>query len=149
MLQMKMVIRMKVAQSLYHKGLEVDVKVWFAALIGVFMPVYPIMAVAGFLIFADLATGMLAARKNKEPISSAAMRRTVSKILVYQLVIMSGFLVEMYMLGGMLPISKIAASIIGLTELLSILENAEKAYGAPIFKKLLTLLGSENDKKLK
>lgn len=113
------------------------------------MPVYPIMAVAGFLIFADLATGMLAARKNKEPISSAAMRRTVSKILVYQLVIMSGFLVEMYMLGGMLPISKIAASIIGLTELLSILENAEKAYGAPIFKKLLTLLGSENDKKLK
>lgn len=123
------------------------IKVLAAAFIGIFAPVHAIMLVTGFLIFADLVTGIMAARKRGEKISSAAMRRTISKILVYQLVIMSGFLAETYMLNGLIPISKIAASIIGITELLSILENAEKVYGQPIFKKIIKILGSENDKK--
>jgi phage-related holin len=140
---------MRLEQLASHKpiGFEMDIKVWIAAIIGIFAPVHAIMLAAGFLIFADLATGMMAAKKRGEKISSAAMRRTVSKILVYQLVIMSGFLVETYMIGGAIPISKIAASIIGMTELFSILENAEQIYGQPIFKKLLRALGSENDKK--
>lgn len=132
--------------SLKPLGFQMDFKVWIAAVVGIFAPVHAIMLVTGFLIFADLATGIMAAKKRGEKISSAAMRRTVSKILVYQLVIMSGFLVETYMVGGVIPISKIAASIIGMTELLSILENAEHIYGQPIFKKLLRMLGSENDK---
>lgn len=120
-------------------------KIWVGSLIGIFAPVHAIMLVTGFLIFADLVTGILAAKKRGEKISSAVMRRTISKILVYQLVIMSGFLVEHYMLQNWIPIAKIAASIIGVTELLSILENAEQVYGVPIFKKLMKILGSEND----
>lgn len=121
-------------------------KVWAISLIGIFAPVHAIMMVAGFLIFVDLLTGIMAAKKRGEKITSAGWRRTVSKIAVYQLVIMSGFLVETYMLHNLIPISKIAASVIGITELLSILENAEKIYGQPIFKKIIKMLGSENDK---
>lgn len=124
---------------------------WFKALaasiIAIFAPIYTLMFAAGFLIIGDLITGIMAAKKRGDVICSAAFRRTVSKIAVYQIVIMSAFLVETFMLGGALPISKIAASIIGITELMSIIENAEIVYGEPIFSKIKRILGSDNDKK--
>jgi hypothetical protein len=43
-------------------------------------------------------------------------------------------------------VSKIVASAIGMTELLSIVENVEFIYGEPIFKRLIKKLGSVNDK---
>lgn len=124
---------------------------WFkatlASLVAVFAPVHAIMLTVGFLIVADLITGVWAAKVKGEKISSAAFRRTATKIFLYQLVIMTGFLTEIYLIDKLFPISKIAASIIGLTELLSILENAEVIHGQPIFKKLISKLGSDNDKK--
>lgn len=126
--------------------MESWIKAVVASMIAVFAPIYTVMFAAGFLIICDLITGMMAAKKRGEKISSSVFRRTVSKIAVYQIVIMSAFLVEAYMLGGALPISKVAASIIGITELMSIVENAEAVYGQPIFKKIRKMLGSENDK---
>lgn len=123
------------------------IKTLLASFLAVFAPINMLMFAAGFLIFADLITGLLAAYKQKDKITSAGFRRTVTKIAVYQIVIMSAFLVEVHMLGGALPISKIAASIIGITELMSILENAEIVYGEPIFTKIKRFLGSDNDKK--
>jgi phage-related holin len=127
--------------------MEVWMKALIASMIAVFAPIYTVMFATGFLIVFDLITGMMAANKRKEHISSAVFRRTVTKIAVYQIVIMSAFLVEKYMLGGALPISKVAASIVGITELMSIMENAEVVYGQPIFNKIRKMLGSENDKK--
>jgi len=129
--------------------METWIKAVLASVIAVFAPIYAVMMAAGFLIICDLITGMMAAKKRGDKISSSVFRRTVSKIAVYQIVIMSAYLVEVYMLGGALPISKIAASIVGITELMSIVENAEVVYGQPIFKKIRSILGSENDKKKK
>lgn len=100
------------------------------------------------LTLADCITGMLAAHKRKEKISSAAMRRTVSKMLVYLVALVGGFITETYLIDQALPVSKIVAGLIGLSELKSVLENADTVLGGSLFKSLLGKLGSTNDTKL-
>lgn len=137
------------ALPIYHKEgrMENWIKAGLAGLAGIFAPVHMIMFATGFLIFADLITGCWAALKRGEKITSAGWRRTCTKFGAYQIVIMSGYLAEVYLLDGAIPISKIAASAIGMTELLSIIENVEFIYGEPIFSKIVKKLGSINDKK--
>lgn len=115
------------------------------SLLAVFAPIKAILFVTGFLIFADLLSGTLAAKKRGEKISSAGFRRTVSKILIYNLAVISGFLVETYMVEGLLPISKLIAGVIAMVELKSILENLNSINGTDIFKTILTNLGSHNE----
>lgn len=119
----------------------------FLGFLGILTPIHMMMLVVGILIFTDLFLGIWAARKRGEKIESSAMRRTISKILVYQAVIITGFLCETYLLKGFIPISQIAAAAIGLVEMTSILENANSINGESIFKKLIERLGSDNDKK--
>lgn len=76
-----------------------------------------------FLVFADLVTGVLVARKQKQPISSAGFKRSVVKISVYLSAIVLSFITQTYLLENTLPIMNIITSFIGITELLSILEN--------------------------
>jgi len=116
-----------------------------ASIVAIFAPAKALLISVGFLIFADLVMGVWAAKKRGEHISSAALRRTVSKAAVYQVTILSGFLVEQYMLGGILPVSKIVASTIGLFELKSILENSDSILGYSLFKLVISKLGSDND----
>lgn len=108
-------------------------------------PIQPMLIVVGLVIFADLFTGMWAAKKRGEKIKSAGLRRSVSKILVYQSAIVIGFLIETYLLSGIIPISKICAGLIGTTEGLSIFENLNSISGTNIFKGIIKKLGSVND----
>lgn len=108
-------------------------------------PIQATMIVVGFLILTDLATGTWAAYKRKETITSAALRRTLSKMLIYQLAIISGFLIEHYILEGAVPVTKVVAGFIGLVEFKSILENSNTILGTDIFKTLIAKLGSKND----
>lgn len=113
--------------------------------VAIFAPAKALILVTGVLIFADLLTGILAAKKRGEKIKSAALRRTVTKCFVYESAILLGFLVETYMLDGFIPVSKIAAGLISIVELKSILENLDKINGNPIFTVLVKKLGSIND----
>ncbi len=115
------------------------------AALAVLAPIKALLISVGFLIIADLITGIWAAIKRKEKIKSSVMRRTISKAVIYQLAVVSGFLVELYMLESFLPVSKIIASVIGLVELKSILENANVILGQDLFKTVVARLGSEND----
>lgn len=108
-------------------------------------PIKPIMISVGILIFADLILGILASLKQNIPISSAALRRTVSKMVVYHIAILSGFLVEKYLIGDLIPATKLIAGVIGMVELKSILENSDIINGSPIFIGLIKKLGSQND----
>jgi phage-related holin len=114
--------------------------------LAVFAPIKSVILVTGLLIFADLITGILAARKKKQKITSAGLRRTVTKIFVYNAAILLGFLAETYMLDGFIPISKIASGLIAVVEMASLLENLNTINGSPIFKALIQKLGSINDK---
>jgi len=89
-------------------------KALFLAGLAILAPIHALMGAVGFLIGADFITGILAARKRGEPITSKAMGRTIFKALGYQLAVISGFALEALMPGG-LPVAKLCAGAIGLT----------------------------------
>ncbi len=114
-------------------------------ILAILAPIQATMLTVGFLIFLDLATGIWAAIKRQELIKSAALRRTVSKMIIYQLAVISGFFIEKYLLEGSIPVTKVVAGFIGLVEFKSILENSNIILGTDIFKALIQKLGSKND----
>lgn len=116
------------------------------SLLAVFAPIKPLVLTVGALIFADCFTGVWAAKKRGEQVKSAALRRTVSKMVIYQVALLTGFLVEVYMIDSLLPISKLVAGAIGMVEFKSILENSTVITGQDLFKSLIQKLGSKNDK---
>lgn len=115
----------------------------------VMAPIKPLLLACGALIVADMITGMFAARKRKESISSAEMRRSVSKMLVYQIAIISAFILEKYLLGDIAPVSRIVSGVIGMVEFKSILENVSTIAGQDILSLVIEKLGSKNAKGLK
>lgn len=110
-------------------------------------PIKMILIAVGLLVLFDLITGMWAARRRGEALKSAAMRRTISKMLIYQLTVISGFLLEHYLLDGLIPVSKLVGGVIGMVEFKSILENASTIAGEDIVTLVLSKLGSDNDTK--
>lgn len=135
------------------KVLGFDMKNWFNNLlivcVAALAPIQAIIISVGVMIFADLFTGILAARKRGEKISSAVMRRTISKLVIYQTAVITGFLLEHYLLDSLVPISKLVAGVIGLVEFKSILENCNAVLGQDLFQTVLLKLGSDNDPKNK
>lgn len=115
--------------------------------LAVFAPIQGIIITAGVIIAVDLITGILAAKKRGEKISSAGLRRSLSKMLIYQTAILTGFLMETYLLHDIFPITKLVGGAIGAVESLSVFENLNQLSGNNIFKKVVDLLGSANDKK--
>jgi len=113
----------------------------------VLAPIKPVLITVGILIVGDMITGMWAAKRRNEKISSAAMRRTVSKMVIYQFAVISGFLLEKYLLSDTIPVSKLVAGAIGMVEFKSVLENSSSILGQDVFKMVIQKLGSKNDKK--
>jgi phage-related holin len=112
-------------------------------------PIKPLLISCGVLIVADTITGIMAARKRGEKINSADMRRSISKMVVYQIAIISAFVLEAHMLDGLLPVSKVVGGVIGMVEFKSILENASAIAGQDLVQLVIDKLGSKNAKGLK
>jgi phage-related holin len=109
------------------------------------LPVKPLLIGAMVMTAIDLVTGLMAARKRGERISSGGLVRTVTKSLVYSCAIIAGFTVEKLMLDSIMPVAKFVAGAIGIFEMKSVLENVSTVLGVPIFKALMDKLGSKND----
>ncbi len=116
------------------------------AILSIFAPIKGIIFTVGIVILVDLITGIIAAKKRGEKITSAAIRRTVSKILIYQTAILTGFLIETFLTNDLIPITKIVASIIGVVEGKSVFENLNAISDNKLFSDVLKKLGSINDK---
>jgi hypothetical protein len=101
------------------------------AAVALLAPIHTLMGAVGFLIAADFLTGILAARKRGEPITSRAMGRTIYKALGYQLAVISGFALEALIPGG-LPVAKLCAAAIGLVEFRSLAENVKTLTGVDL-----------------
>ena len=121
---------------------------WLQALVlsclAVFAPIKAMLLVTGVLIFADLFTGVWAAAKRGEKITSAGLRRTLTKACVYEAALCLGFLAEHYMLDGAIPVTKIVSGLVGLVELKSCYENLNVISGQDLLKTVIDKLGSEN-----
>lgn len=112
--------------------------------IAVLAPVHSILIVTGILIVLDFITGIWAAYKREEKIKSARMRDSVTKMVIFQVAVISGFLMEKYMLDNSIPVSKIVAGVIAATEGLSLFENLNTISGKNVFGALIEKLGSRN-----
>lgn len=115
------------------------------AIIGVFAPIQPMLITVFALILIDFTTGVVAAYKRGEKITSSGMRRTISKLVVYEIGLMTGFLVETFLLSGVLPVVKLVAAAIGMVEIKSIFENLDSISGGSVFKTIVQSLGSANE----
>lgn len=125
------------------------VLVWMKALVlaslSVFLPIKPLMLATLFLVLADTVTGVWAAKKLGQVITSAKLRRCVSKSLVYTLALLVTHVAGTYLLDTDFT-AKVMAGALGLVELKSVLENMNKITGGDIFAGVLAKLGSKNDK---
>lgn len=116
------------------------------ALVLIFAPIKATLLTVFVLTFADLVAGVWAARARKEPITSSGFKRTIIKILAYEAVVMLGYLTEQYLTGDLVPVVKILAGLIGMTELKSVIENVQEISGVPLMSLLIQKLGqAEND----
>lgn len=122
------------------------VEVILISALAVFAPIYHLLLTTGVLIVVDLVTGIWSASNRKEPITSAGLRRTVTKLFVYEVAIMLAYLTEHYM-SDIIPFVKMASAMVSLVELKSVYENLNDISGSDLLKVLITKLGSENQEK--
>jgi hypothetical protein len=87
---------------------------YLLSIVGIFSPIVPLMLTVGFLIATDFVMAIYKAWKKKEKITSRKMYNTVPKIFIYNLMIISVFLLEKYIIQSGVPIEKVAASAIAL-----------------------------------
>lgn len=107
------------------------------AIVLVFAPIKATLLTVIILVGIDLVSGLWAAKARREKITSGGLKRTIVKIMVYELVVLLAFLVQQYLTGPYVPLVNILAGYIGITELKSVLENIEDISGMDIIKILI------------
>lgn len=129
------------------KSIEWLINILLASM-AIFAPIKSAVIAVIVLTVADLITGIIAARKRGEQITSAGFARTIVKIAVYQVATLCAFLAQKYLVLDVMPICTLVTSLIGLTELKSVLENLDSISGGSFFSALITKLNSNNDPKV-
>lgn len=120
-------------------------KVWLFASLAVFLPIKELMLTIGFLVGADLVVGVWKAIKTGQRIRSRRMSDTVTKLLLYQLAIMSGFLIETFIISELIPITKLIATVVAIIEFKSIIESIESVTGKDLWSKIKTIIGRKSE----
>jgi len=120
-------------------------KIWFLAGLAVFLPIKELMLTIGFLVGADMLVGIWKALKLKQRIRSRRMSDTVTKLLLYQIAIMSGFLIESFIIAELIPITKLVATVIAVIEFKSIVESIESVTGKDLWSKLKAIVGRKSE----
>ena len=120
-------------------------KYWLLALITIFLPIKELMITIGFLVGADMAVGIWKAIKLRIKIRSRRMSDSITKMLLYQLAIVSGFLIETYIIEGLIPITKLIATVVAVIEFKSIIESIEAVTGKDLWRNIKTLIGRKNE----
>lgn len=119
-------------------------KVMLFALVALLAPIHTIVVATAVLIIFDTVTGIWAAAKRGDMITSAKFRGVVSKSVIYLIGLIAAFIVEHYMQFDVVPVVKLTAAGIGSTEMLSIIENLNTIAGKNIFDSLKAAIGSQN-----
>ena len=107
--------------------------------LGFVMPIWPFIITAIALVFADAITGVIAAKKRGDKITSRGFYRTSQKIVVYMVSILACEGIRVVFVPG-IPVTYTAAAAISVTELKSILENTRTVSGVNIFQQIGGLL---------
>lgn len=108
----------------------------FASLFGVFAPVAAIVYSLTFVIFLDFIFGITKSIKLKEPVTSRKMSQSISKIFLYNLLIIGLFIIDKYVLQTGIGLEKVGASLIIIVEMRSIDEHFTKVFGYSLWDKI-------------
>lgn len=92
------------------------------------------------LTMLDMFTGIIAAKRCGQAITSKGLKRTVLKIMVYEVATIAAYFVGLYLTGPDLPVMKWVTGLIGLTELKSVLENLDAISGGSLFRTIVDKL---------
>ena len=104
-------------------------------------PLHAILLTLFFLVLSDLITGVCAALKRRQKITSRKLSRTVTKLAVYLITILLVKLVnDQVILSENIPLTSLVTSFIIVTELQSILENINKIARQNFLKVLIDKL---------
>lgn len=110
------------------------------SLLAFFAPIGHLLATALILVIADTISGIMAAKKLGTPITSAGLKPAITKLFVYEVVILLAYLAQGLVSGG-IPVMNIVTTFISSTELLSCCENINTITGGTLLSGLLSKLG--------
>lgn len=108
----------------------------FASIFGVLAPVMAIIYSLTFIIFLDFIFGMIKARKLGEEITSRKMSQSISKIFLYNLLIIGLFVIDRYIAQTGIGLDKVGASLIIVVEMRSIDEHFTKVFGYSLWERI-------------
>lgn len=108
-------------------------------------PIKAVLITVAILIIADMISGIIAAYKRGEQITSAALGRTITKMFVYQTVVISGYLMQEHLINNLIPVVSLIGGVIGMVEFKSLLENANEILGMDLFKEIIKQFSSKNN----
>jgi hypothetical protein len=112
----------------------------------VFLPLKPVLVVVAVLVAASHVSGLLAARKQgKAILPLLESKKALVKLIAYVLIVGLAFLTEQYLTGDLVPLVKVLAGGIGMSELRVCLESLETLTGAPLLTSLINKLAAVND----
>jgi len=114
------------------------------AILVVFAPVKGMLIAALFLIIMDAITGIWASLKRKENFTSTKFKRSVVKILIYEIAIAVAYIAQHYLMNDTIPAANIVAGFIGITELQSVLENLNSISGKNLLKEAISKIAPKD-----
>ena len=82
-----------------------------------------LIGVVFVVVFLDTVTGVLAANRRKEVITSYGMRRTIVKLLEYLAVVIAAVTLGNSFEGWLFWLPEFTAAYVGITEFKSVIEN--------------------------
>ena len=112
------------------------------AILAILAPIQTAILGVGFLIVADLITGIVAAYKRGESIRSERLKNTAVKMLVYNLLLTSSFIAETY-LTPWIPFTNVALSFLAIIEVKSLGENFQSITGISFVTYLKSYLNNK------
>jgi hypothetical protein len=121
------------------------VKLWLLGIATVFMPIKELMITIGFLVAMDMVVGIWKALKLGQKIRSRRMSDTITKMMLYQIAIVSGFLIETYIIEQLIPSTKLIATVVAIIEFKSIIESIESVTGKDLWSKIKTIIGRKSE----
>lgn len=102
-------------------------------------PIHPFIGLVFFLVFSDLATGIIASIKNGEKLESNKLWKTVFKLTSACILFSSSlYFQQVFGMGKMLTYS--FAFVICASELKSLAENASKIWGIDIWERVKQII---------
>ena len=104
--------------------------IWFLAIL---VPIYDVTGALIILILIYLITGIIASVKNQVKFQWEKIENTFTKVIIYSLILLAGWVVESKIMPA-IPLMRLVAGFLALTELRSTLGNFKNIFGLDMWE---------------